>query len=58
MTQCVMCEARAEVVISWPVSEGEQRHKVCDYCGNSVYDRISKEFSGTEAHLSFTIEPL
>ncbi len=58
MSKCAMCQSNADVLISWPINNGEQKHKVCDSCGHSVWDRISKEFNGTEAYFCFTIEPL
>lgn len=58
MTKCAMCQSMAEVEVSWPVTDGEQRHKVCDPCGHAIWGKISRDFSGTEACMSFTIEAL
>lgn len=57
-TKCAMCSAPAEVVVSWPVTDGEQRHKVCDACGHTIWNKISSDFGGTEACMGFSIEPL
>ena len=62
--KCAMCQSRAEVWVSWPITtEGEyrgdhQRHAACDACGHLVWDQISTKFSGTEACMCFTIEPI
>ena len=56
--KCAMCSAMAEVEVSWPVTAGEQRHAVCDACGHMLWDKISSDFSGTEACMCFTIELL
>lgn len=54
--KCSMCPERAEVVVSWPVESGYQQHAVCDSCGHMIWDRISTQFSGTEACMGFSIE--
>lgn len=58
MKKCAMCSANAEVTVSWPATVRQQRHDVCDSCGHLIWDKISRDFSGTEACMGFTIEPL
>ena len=55
---CVMCNSQAEVEVAWLVTSGEQRHKLCDRCAHDIWDQISTRFSGTEAHMSFSIDSL
>ncbi len=52
-----MCKDRAEVTVSWPASV-RQEHNVCDSCAHSIWDRLSTNFTGTEAFLGFTIMPI
>ena len=55
--KCAMCKDRAEVTVSWPASV-PQAHAVCDACAHSIWDRLSTQFSGTEAFIGFTIMPI
>ncbi len=54
---CAQCGNKAEVICSWPASIA-QRHALCLSCGQSIWDKISTDFSGTEACMCFSIEPL
>ena len=56
--KCAMCNAQAEVEVAWPVTDGEQRHQLCDVCAHDVWDQISTRFTGTEAYIAFSIQPL
>jgi hypothetical protein len=56
--KCAMCASTAVVQVSWPVSSGEQSHKVCDPCAHSLWDRLSSTYNGTEAFLGVSIAPL
>lgn len=62
--QCATCNDKATLHVYWQTSEGVQRHAFCDPCTHHVYDVISRPsgkkmgFGGTEAHLTFSMEPL
>lgn len=57
MAKCACCSARAEVVVSWPASV-PQVHKVCEPCAGDIWNTLSLKFTGTEAYMCFTIEPI
>lgn len=52
--RCAMCEKKAVVVVSWPASK-PQKHSVCDSCAHVIWDTLSKQHSGTEAFMGFTL---
>lgn len=56
--RCVMRNEYADVIVRWPVAGVVQERAVCQPCGQQVWDKISRDFSGTEACLCFTIMPL
>jgi protein-arginine kinase activator protein McsA len=55
---CDTCSKPATCKISWPLSKGYTQSNVCNACGQSIWKKLNKDFSGTEAVNSFTIEPL
>lgn len=59
MPKCETCQSQASVYVSWmnPQS-GRQLHKVCDTCGQMLWNRIKGDFSGAEACASFSIEKI
>jgi hypothetical protein len=52
-----ICTDKAEVKVSWPATVA-QEHNVCESCAHHIWDRLSTQFSGTEAFMGFTIEPI
>lgn len=54
--KCAMCNNPAEVKVSWLASK-RQEHDVCECCAASIWNKISADFSGTDAFASFTILP-
>lgn len=55
--KCSMCEHKAEVRVSWPASV-PQDHAVCECCASQIWNKLSTQFTGTEAFRGFTILPI
>ena len=57
--KCELCENdTAEVRCSWPSSRGGEEAKVCGSCCSQIWNKLSTDFSGTEAHMAFSIDPV
>lgn len=54
---CEMCKEKADVRISWPASN-PQSANVCEFCAAIVWNKISTDFSGTDAFAGFCIDPI
>lgn len=57
MIKCEMCKEKASVKISWFASI-PQNACVCEWCAAMVWNRLSTQFSGTDAFMTFSIDTL
>ena len=65
LKKCGCCGAPADMRIGWPRCDGEGRvcgpaemNAVCGACASSIWNDLSKTAAGTEAYMSFCIEPI
>jgi len=55
---CALCDRPGKAIISWPGSNGQQKHVVCVPCGTKIWDQIKRDFSGTAACDGLCVEHL
>lgn len=55
--RCEMCSNKAEVEVSW-LASAQQKASVCECCAAMVWDKLSREHSGTPAFSTFTVLPI
>lgn len=55
--KCDSCSDKAEVKVSWLASKPQEAY-VCECCASAIWNKLSKDFSGTDAFSTFTVMPL